>query len=331
MAGADDETAKAFARLHGLIDRLPSAEELVLALESEAGVFPRKLRGRQAELLAQLFRLAAETAGRCGWTGKVVISGGRVLVDQDGALFPAEVSNRYFRTDGDPPGAAILDRLQALWIEPRTILDVGANIGELAIYFARRLPDCRVIAFEPAPENLEGFRANLALQAPPLGNLELVPEAVGDRTGKIAFSIGAGLLNTAMLEANRARLGAIEGVTEVEVPADTLEGHCARLGVDRIDLLKIDVEGGEPLLAESITGMKGRIGSAFVEVSTFNSLDAYGRLIDAFGQAGLAAAEKDLRRIEAPLDWLSSRLGESRALNLWFIDPARARPPRAGA
>ncbi|HEX4098355.1 MAG TPA: FkbM family methyltransferase, partial [Caulobacteraceae bacterium] len=255
-------------------------------------------------------------------------SGGRVLIDQDGALFPAEVSNRYFRGDGASPGAAILAGLHFLSIEPRTILDVGANIGELSIYFARQLPDCRVIAFEPAPENLAGFRANLALQDPSLGNLELVPEAVSDRSGTIAFSIGAGLLNTAMLEANRARLGAIEGVSEVDVPADTLEGHCARLGVDRIDLLKIDIEGGEPLLAGAVAGMKGRIGAAFVEISVFNSLEAYGRLIEAFGQAGLVMAGKDLRRIPEPLAWLGARLAQGPARNVWFIDPDRARPPR---
>lgn len=329
MADAGDDVAQAFARLHGLMGRLPSADELAQALDAAAGARPGKRRGRQAELLAQLFQLAAETADRCGWTGKVVISGGKVLVDQDGALFPAEVSNRYFRADGDPPGAAILKRLQGLGIAPRTILDVGANIGELSIYFARQLPDCRVVAFEPAPENLEGFHANLALQDPPLGNLELVAEAVSDRSGAIAFSIGAGLLNTAMLEANRERIGAIGGAAEAQVPADTLDGHCARLGVDRIDLLKIDIEGGEPLLADAIAGMKGRIGAAFVEISTFNSLDAYGRLIDAFRHAGLAPAEKDLRRIETPLAWLRTRLVQSPALNVWFIDPARARPPRA--
>jgi FkbM family methyltransferase len=329
MADAGEDVAQAFARLHGLIDRLPSADELVQALDTAAGARPGKRRGQQAELLAQLFRLTAETAHRCGWTGKVVISGGRVLIDQDGALFPAEVSNRYFRGDGASPGAAILAGLQDLRIEPRTILDVGANIGELSIYFARQLPDCRVIAFEPAPENLEGFRANLALQDPPLGNLEVVAEAVSDRSGKIAFSIGAGLLNTAMLEANRERIGAIAGVSEVEVPADTLEGHCARLGADRIDLVKIDIEGGEPLLAGAIAGMKGRIGAAFVEISVFNSLEAYGRLIEAFGQAGLVMAGKDLRRIPAPLEWLGPRLAQGPARNVWFIDPDRARPPRS--
>jgi FkbM family methyltransferase len=328
MADAGDDAAQALARLRKLIDGLPTAEELVQALEAAASARPGKRRGQQAELLARLFQRAAEAAHRCGWTGKVVISGGKVLVDQDGALFPAEVSSRYFRADGAPPGAAILDGLRFLGIEPRTILDVGANIGELSIYCARQLPDCRVIAFEPAPENLAGFRANLALQDPPLGNLELVPEAVSDRSGGIAFSIGAGLLNTAMLEANRERINAIAGVSEAEVLADTLEGHCARLGVDRIDLLKIDVEGGEPLLADSIAAMKGRIASAFVEVSTYNSLDAYGRLIDAFGQAGLVMAAKDLRRIQEPLEWLRARLAQGPALNVWFIDPARARPPR---
>jgi FkbM family methyltransferase len=308
--------------------RLPDAEAMAAVLDAAAGLSPNKRRGLQAQLLARLFKDAAETCARWGWAGKVVISNGKVLVDQDGALFSADASSRYFRRDGAPPGAAILARLEQLGLRPRTILDVGANIGELSIYFARLHPDCRVIAFEPAPENIEGFRTNLAMQAPPLANLELVTEAVSDRPGRIAMAVGAGLLNTTVLEANRERMGAIDGVRELEVSADTLDNFCARLGVDEIDLLKIDIEGGEPSLAKAVAAMKGRIHSAFVEISTYNTLAAYARLIDAFEQAGLVMAEKDLHRIEAPLPWLQARLAVGPALNVWFIDPAHAGPPR---
>ncbi len=328
MAGAGQDSAEAYVRLHKLMGRLPDAEATAADLDAAASLGPNKRRNLQAQLLSRLFKNAAETCARCGWAGKVVISNGKVLVDQDGALFSAEMSSRYFRMDGAPPGAAILARLEDLGLRPRTILDVGANIGELSIYFARQRPDCRVIAFEPAPENIEGFRTNLALQDPPLANLELVTEAVSDRPGRIAMSVGAGLLNTTLLETNRERIGAIDGVRELEVPADTLDSFCARLGVDEIDLLKIDIEGGEPPLAKAIAAMKGRIRSAFVEISIYNTLAAYAGLIDAFEQAGLVMAEKNLRRIETPLAWLEAHLAVGPALNVWFIDPASERAPR---
>ena len=100
----------------------------------------------------------------------------------------------------------MLSELQSWGIDPKVILDLGANLGEISIYLAHRLPRARVVAFEPAPENLAVFDRNLAAQRTPLANLELIREAVSDRTGQIEFIIGAGDLNTAMVAGNLKRL-----------------------------------------------------------------------------------------------------------------------------
>ena len=262
-------------------------------------------------------------ASRCGWGGRVVISGGRVLVDQDGALFAVDVSNRYLRTDGLPPGAAMLQNLNRLGISPRIIFDVGANIGEIAIYLARRCLDARVFAFEPAPENIVGFRANLALQRPPLANLELVTEAVSDRRGAVRMTVGGGLLNTTLIEDRSDRLARVRDLEVIEVPADTLAGFAERLEATTIDFLKIDVEGGEPRLAASIRALGPRIRAAFVEISTFNTLEAYLDLADAFAGGGLVLAKKNLVEVKKPRQWLEENLPAAGAMNVWFIDPAR--------
>ena len=321
MASGGDDRNGAAARFAALLARRLAPEEAAAQLEAALALDPSRRRAFQARLLARTFADAADLAARCGWQGKVVIADGQVMVDQDGALLSADRDERYFRSNR-PAGAKILGRLRSFGVEPRTILDVGANIGELSIYFARRLPEARVIAFEPAPENLRDFQENLALQHPPLTNLELVAEAVGDRRGTIAFTVGAGDLNTTMVEANLERLQAGRKVSVVEVPCDTLLNLCARLGVDRIDLLKIDTEGGEPRLADSIRALKGRIGAAYVEISVFNTLDAYAVLVEAFAEAGLRMCDRTGQPVPAPMDWLAERLATAPAVNAWFL-PAR--------
>jgi len=318
LAGETDDPVGAAARFQTLLTDRPGAEAVWREFEAAVALHPSRRRTFQAKLLAQAFRDAAELAARCGWPGRVVISDGKVMVDQDGALLSAARENRYFRSNLPAAGAQMLDQLKGFGISPRTILDVGANIGELSIYFARRLPEARIIAFEPAPENLRDFRANLALQDPPLANLQLVTEAVSDRTGSIAFTVGAGDLNTTMVDANLERLKA-KGASIVEVPTDTLDSFCARLGVGEIDLLKVDTEGGEPRLAPAIRAMAGRIRSAYVEISIYNTLDAYAGLVDAFAEAGMGMHDKHGRPLPEPMSWLAKHLAKAPAVNVWFL------------
>ncbi len=308
------------ARFGALLARRLTPEDAWTELEALLALDPKRRRGYQAHLLAQTFRDAAELAARLGWPGKVVISDGRVMVDQDGALLSADAEIRYFRSNAAPAGAYVLERLKGFGVEPKTILDVGANIGELSIYCARRLPSARVIAFEPAPENLAEFRANLALQDPPLTNLELVAEAVSDRAGTIPFTVGAGDLNTTMVEANLKRLEAARDVSIVEVPTDTLDSFCARLDVEVIDLLKVDTEGGEPRLASAIRAMRGRIRAAYVEISIYNTLEAYADLVAAFAEIGMPMFEKRGQPVARPMDWLAKHLKGSPAINVWFAE-----------
>ena len=265
----------------------------------------------------QTFREAAALAKACDWQGVVVLKDGEVLVDQDGALLQTALDDRLFRKRGVSQAAQMLHEVRRLGIEPRTILDIGANVGEIAVYLAHRLPNARVVAFEPAPENLAAFDRNIALQTPPLGNLELIREAVSDYTGEIEFTIGAGELNTAMVADNLQRLRKRHAQV-ISVPTDTLYNYCSKLGVDEIDFLKLDVEGGEPMLSDSIARMAGRIHMAVVEISRYNAIDAYLELVAAFDRAGLKMLYERVP-VDDPEASIRAKLDEGPATNFWFV------------
>jgi FkbM family methyltransferase len=121
------------------------------------------------------------------------------------------------------------------------ILDVGANIGLSALAFAPLVPKGRIIAVEPAPRTAAALARTVELNR--LGNLVTCEAlALSDVPGEALFhdaehSAGAHLMDPATLAA--------ESLPTVRVPVTTLDGLVERLGLARLDFVKIDVEGFE--------------------------------------------------------------------------------------
>jgi FkbM family methyltransferase len=313
----EDDADRALRRLkrsHGA-----EAGEVLALIEAAARNRPGPKKKMRAHALGRALRRAAELAQACDWHGAALVRDGRVIVEVEGVRFYADRDDEFFRGGGGSPARRLLHTAQVLGLELRTIFDVGANIGEFALHFARKAPQARVFAFEPAPENIEAFEANLALQTPPLTNLQLVREAVSDRRGEIEMLVGVDKLDTLMVEASLERLEARGPVERRLMPTDTLEGYCRRFGVEQIDLLKIDIEGAEPLLSQSIAALAGRIGAAYVEISAFNTVEAYVRLAEAFAAGGLAMATSKREPIADPPAWIRDLHAQGATHNAWFL------------
>lgn len=107
-------------------------------------------------------------------------------------------------------------------------LDIGANIGNHALYFSERFE--RVVAYEPNPT----VRALLDFNAAQAGNVEVRPFGLGDAMGCFHQQIEIGNLGG-------SRLTEESGKNTIEVNVRRLDEE--ELG--RIDLIKIDVEGFE--------------------------------------------------------------------------------------
>lgn len=119
------------------------------------------------------------------------------------------------------------------------IYDVGANCGQMTLFFAKAAGSSgRILAFEPVPENARRLRRNLHLNS--FFQAELFETAVGTDTEPKRFCLNAGN-HTAGTLANTANEGQIWD-TELEVSCLTLDG--LTLMSPPPDLIKIDVEGG---------------------------------------------------------------------------------------
>ena len=113
------------------------------------------------------------------------------------------------------------------------IADVGANIGLYSCVGASAAPSATVVAFEPAPANLEFLRRNIADNGVG-GSVVVVPKAVSDAPGGARFFLSAGIGNHSLASVNAG------SDQHVDVDVTTIDEHFAGR---RLDILKVDVEG----------------------------------------------------------------------------------------
>ena len=145
-------------------------------------------------------------------------------------------------------------RFEADRPDPR-ILDCGANIGLASLYFKRRYPRARITAFEADPALAAICRRNTAANG--AADVEVVPKAIWRDEGVVRF------------QQEGADSGAIEGTSAgleaalIDVPAVRLRTLLER---ERIDLLKLDIEGAEAAVLPDCEGALGNVRAMLLDV-----------------------------------------------------------------
>lgn len=127
-----------------------------------------------------------------------------------------------------------------------TVFDVGANVGELTLLFSRFVSNGKVHAFEASRAAFA--RLETVCRAANRKNVILNHLALSDKKGSIKLNIYDDNFSSFNSQAARPLKDYgidIEPVELEEVSAVTIDDYCEINKIERIDLLKIDVEGAE--------------------------------------------------------------------------------------
>ncbi len=135
-------------------------------------------------------------------------------------------------------------------IIPRTVIDVGANVGQFTIAAAMTFPDVEIHSFEPIPECVAVLKGNT--QA--LSVVKVYPVALGERIDRCRFRVNSHSQSSSMLTLAKSHLDAFPNEREVrtiDVEMTTLDAVFADVELKSPILLKLDVQGYE---AKTIAG-----------------------------------------------------------------------------
>lgn len=120
------------------------------------------------------------------------------------------------------------------------VIDAGGFIGDTAVLFHHKLGGrCHVHSFELLDENLRLMLHNLERNGVPEDRVTINRLALTARTGD-EIAIGAGASQGATNIFGR------ETAKAVRVPTITLDDYVSHLGLERVDFIKMDIEGAEP-------------------------------------------------------------------------------------
>ncbi|WP_187830428.1 FkbM family methyltransferase [Siccirubricoccus phaeus] len=138
-------------------------------------------------------------------------------------------------------------------LDPEVIVDCGANAGYTSAFLLEMFPRARVIAIEPSPGNAALCRRNLA----PYGDrVTLIEAGVWSRSCRLVVEARAG--NEWGVQVREAAPG----------EAGDVDAVClADLGLPRIDLLKVDIEGSEAVIfRDGVEAWLPRVGALAIEL-----------------------------------------------------------------
>lgn len=214
-----------------------------------------------------------------------IMSNGDTYVESGGIYLDASATNRYFKkVDRGNEGFYQLDFLKEHHIKVDTVIDIGANFGEITLFFSRNFPDATVYSIEPSPDNLIFLKRNINCQQFKTSNIVLIEEAINDCGGKVDISCNMGSENSIVSDKNSKPLSAQQ--EKVTVNASTLTQILERYKIHNVDFLKVDIEGAEPLLENCIRNHGNKIKCVYIEFSCKNTKENYLRLLNAFFDVG---------------------------------------------
>jgi FkbM family methyltransferase len=184
-------------------------------------------------------------------------------------LFPSDAVYESFLNDGYYERAE--QNFCAGYVKPgMTVFDVGASHGYYTLLFAKLAGPEHVHAFEPEAANFARLRMNLELNG--FQGVHASRLAVVDEPREVDLNVfppelyGWHTLGQPAMEVDGKPVAPVE---RRRVAGVTLDDYCAEQGVERIDVLKLDVEGAE---LEALRGAErllreGRVDCLLFEVS----------------------------------------------------------------
>jgi FkbM family methyltransferase len=124
------------------------------------------------------------------------------------------------------------------------IFDLGANRGDISLEYRKTFPQAHIYSFEPFPATFSILSSNIS----EFKNITAYQKALADKVGKKSFFVNHNVDTNSLLEPKKIGLSSdkeVENENQIEVDVWTIDNFCDNNGIKKIDILKMDIQGGE--------------------------------------------------------------------------------------
>lgn len=172
---------------------------------------------------------------------------------EENELFWAGIENGWEKTS--------LKIWRKLCVEATTVFDIGANTGLYSLITKSLNQKAQVVAFEPVPKVLEYLNYNVKLNH---YDIKVVPKAASNFNGEAKVYLRKGEGFTTSVTVNKSLLAETTPKDELIIKTIRLDTFIEENKIDKIDLMKIDVETHEPEVLEGMGEYLDKFKSDFL-------------------------------------------------------------------
>lgn len=124
------------------------------------------------------------------------------------------------------------------------ILDIGANQGDVVLKYKLLFPSARIYAFEPYPDSYNRMICKVKEHK----EIKTIQKAVGDKKVKSTLYVNNSVDTNSLLPSTVTGLSSDKMVAtkgKIDVDVCTIDDFCNENSINKIDILKLDIQGGE--------------------------------------------------------------------------------------
>jgi FkbM family methyltransferase len=125
-----------------------------------------------------------------------------------------------------------------------TIFDLGANRGDISARYRNEFPGASIYAFEPFPGSFSQLKQRFINDS----LMYCYQMAVGENKSNLPFYVNKNVDTNSLFKSAKIGLSSDSSVANesvIEVPCIKLDDFCVENNIAGIDILKMDIQGGE--------------------------------------------------------------------------------------
>ncbi|MBQ20332.1 MAG: methyltransferase [Flavobacteriales bacterium] len=172
---------------------------------------------------------------------------------EENELFWGGIDNGWEKTS--------LKLWRKLCVDANVVMDIGANTGLYSLVTKAFNPTAKVYTFEPLPKVLEYLNYNVEINN---YDITVVPKAASNFNGTAKVFLMEGHDFCTSVTVNKSLLSETTPQKELEIECITLVDFIDKNNIERIDLMKIDVETHEPEVLEGMGEYLDKLKSDFL-------------------------------------------------------------------